>query len=100
MATSTQHGLPIAEVHPRMRARVAGRVSAVTYRPESRNPQLRARLTDASGSLDLVFHGRREIAGITPGRQLIATGTVYEENGDIVIFDPEYRLLPFGSLDL
>ncbi|MDO5701470.1 MAG: OB-fold nucleic acid binding domain-containing protein [Bowdeniella nasicola] len=66
----------------------------MTYRAAGKNPRLIARLTDETGSVDLIFQGQRTIRGIEPGRALIATGTVFDDGGAPVMFNPEYRLLP------
>ncbi|WP_083602846.1 OB-fold nucleic acid binding domain-containing protein [Bowdeniella nasicola] len=91
--TIASAALPMSQLNPRMRARVAGRITAVTYRPSTRHPELRAQLSDDTGSIGLVFHGRRAIAGIEPGRYLMATGTVASSPDGNLMFDPEYRLL-------
>lgn len=88
---------PVAEVVPRRRAVVAGTVTALTYRPRSQTPALVARLSDGTGSLSLIFLGRRDIPGIAPGRRLVAEGMVYDDHGRPAMFNPGYRLLPRGD---
>lgn len=85
---------PVAEVVLRRRAVVSGTVTALTYRPRSQSPALVARLSDGTGSLELIFLGRREVAGIEPGRRLVAHGMVYDDHGRPAMFNPGYRLLP------
>ena len=50
-------------------------------------------LYDGSGTVTLVWLGRREIAGISPGRQLRATGRITTNGGRRVIFNPRYELV-------
>jgi DNA/RNA endonuclease YhcR with UshA esterase domain len=88
---------PVAEVVPRRRAVVAGTVTALTYRPRTQTPALAARLSDGTGSLEVIFLGRREVPGITPGRRLVAEGMVYDDHGRPAMFNPAYRLLPRGA---
>ena len=52
---------------------------SVSQRPRAGVPAVEADLFDGSGHLTVVFLGRRTIAGIEPGRRIIATGRV---NGD------------------
>ncbi|CAM5779770.1 OB-fold nucleic acid binding domain-containing protein [Cellulomonas persica] len=78
----------------RRRAKVSGILRSVTFRPREGVPALEAELYDGSGSLTLVWLGRREIAGITPGRRLTADGMVCMVEGRRTIFNPRYELRP------
>ncbi|MFC7406109.1 OB-fold nucleic acid binding domain-containing protein [Georgenia alba] len=89
----------VAEVTVRRPARVAGTVTALTYQPKGRSPSMAARLSDGTGSIELIFLGRRDVPGIAPGRRLVAEGTVTSSTGGgTAIFNPAYRLLP-GAVD-
>ncbi len=79
---------------PRRRAKVSGVLRSVTFRPRQGVPALEAELYDGSGSLALVWLGRREIAGIIPGRRLTAEGMVCLVDGRRAIFNPRYELRP------
>ncbi|ACQ80195.1 nucleic acid binding OB-fold tRNA/helicase-type [Beutenbergia cavernae DSM 12333] len=88
---------PVAELAARRRAHVAGVLRSVTYQPRGVDPALTAELYDGSGSVDLVWLGRREIAGIEPGRRLVVDGMVCSpEPGRprLVMYNPAYDLLP------
>ena len=50
-------------------------------------------LTDGTGSLSVVFHGRREIPGITIGTVLQVTGTAIDHHGRVAILNPAYTLV-------
>ena len=56
----------------REQVRVAGTLRTVTLRPRAGVPALVAELYDGSGSISLVWLGRRQIPGIEPGRAVIA----------------------------
>ena len=85
---------PIAELRYRRPAKVAGRLCSVRIQPWSDVPALEGTLTDASGGEVLVvFLGRREIAGIRTGTQLVANGMVGERRGRLAILNPDYELL-------
>jgi hypothetical protein len=70
---------------------VAGRIRSVVYTPREHVPTLEAELFDGSDSVTLVWLGRRRIAGIEPGRRLIARGRVGDHDGP-AICNPWYEL--------
>jgi hypothetical protein len=47
--------------------------------------------------IDLVWLGRRKIAGIEPGRVVRAEGLVSVQDGRKVMFNPRYELRPAGG---
>ena len=53
---------------------------------------LEAELFDGSGSVTLVWLGRRRIPGIEPGRTLTARGRFAAFDGKRVIYNPWYEL--------
>jgi hypothetical protein len=73
---------------------VCGRLTAVRYTPRTNQPTLEAELFDGSGSITLVFLGRRRIAGIEPGRSLSVEGRLALRDHRKVIFNPYYTLEP------
>jgi hypothetical protein len=76
---------------------VLGRVKSLTLRPRAGTPSLEVDLYDGTGTVTLVWLGRREIIGITPGRQLRATGRITTSGARRVIFNPRYELVLDGS---
>jgi hypothetical protein len=87
----------ISELPDRELVRVAGTLRTVTLRPRAGVPALVAELYDGSGSISLVWLGRRQIPGIEPGRALIASGRVTRDHEQPVIFNPRYELRPAGT---
>jgi hypothetical protein len=87
----------VKDLPDRERVRVAGTLRTVTLRPRAGVPALVAELYDGSGSISLVWLGRRQIPGIEPGRALVAAGRVTREHDQPVIFNPRYELRPAGS---
>lgn len=75
-------------------ATVTGRLTSVRYMPRTNQPTLEAELFDGTGSITLVFLGRRRIAGIEPGRSLSVEGRLAVRDGRKVIFNPFYTLEP------
>lgn len=85
---------PICDLPNRERAYVSGVVRSVTLRPRADVPALVVEIYDGSRPLHLVWLGRREIAGITAGVQLRATGRVSYYRGIATIFNPSYEIVP------
>jgi hypothetical protein len=71
---------------------VTGRLKSVVYTPRETVPTLEAELFDGSGSVTLVWLGRRRIPGIEPGRSLTARGRFAHFDGRKVIYNPWYEL--------
>jgi hypothetical protein len=71
---------------------VTGRLRTVVYTPRTNLPTLEADLYDGSDVVTLVWLGRRQIAGIEPGRALTARGRVAIRDHRNVIYNPYYEL--------
>ena len=71
---------------------VLGRIRSVAYTPRESVPTLEAELFDGTGTVSLVWLGRRRIAGIEPGRTLLASGRVGEHYGRAAMYNPRYEL--------
>jgi amino acid transporter len=92
--TAVPGATPIGGLRFRRRAKVAGRLCSVRIQPSADATALEATLTDASGGeVLIVFLGRREIAGIRTGTQLVAEGMVGDWRGRLAILNPDYELL-------
>jgi hypothetical protein len=89
--------VPVSELPDREMVRVAGTLRTVTLRPRAGVPALVAELYDGSGTINLVWLGRRQIPGIEPGRAVIACGRVTRDHEQPVIFNPRYELRPVGA---
>lgn len=88
---------PVATCAQGQPVTVTGRLRSVVYTPRDTVPTVNAELYDGSGSVHLLWLGRSRIAGIEPGRALIARGRVAEQDGLKVIFNPWYELKPVGA---
>ncbi len=84
---------PIASVRMRQRVRIAGRVHAVRVRTRASVPTLECLVTDGTGTIAVVFLGRRSVAGIEVGARLLVEGTVSEYHGRLAILNPDYEIL-------
>ncbi len=76
---------------------ITGRLKSVMFKPHETVPTLEAELFDGSGTVTLIWLGRRQIAGIEPGRALVARGRLAEKNGTRLLFNPWYELKPTAS---
>ncbi|WP_416171685.1 nucleotide-binding protein [Actinomyces qiguomingii] len=88
-----RHAVPVKDLIPRRRAHVSGVLRAVTYRPASAKPVLVGQLDDGTGVVDLIWMGRRAIAGIRPGVCLRAEGMVVAGRSRPCIYNPFYEIL-------
>jgi RecG-like helicase len=83
----------VARCQERHLVTVLGTVKSMTLRPRAGTPSLEVELYDGSGTVILVWLGRREIAGLSPGRQVRATGRITSSGSRRVIFNPRYELV-------
>ncbi len=83
----------IGDVKYRQMVEVCGRVKSVRIQPYSGVPNLECLLVDKTGSLPVIFLGRREVAGIAPGAKLVVRGRVCDHHGQLAILNPDYEFL-------
>jgi hypothetical protein len=83
---------PIAEAADRGLVDLQGSLRTVTLRPRGGVPALEAELYDGTGSLTLVWLGRRRIAGVEPGRRVRVRGRIGVQDAARVMFNPRYEL--------
>ncbi|MBW3086157.1 hypothetical protein KEM60_02368 [Austwickia sp. TVS 96-490-7B] len=90
-ALGTTH---ISAVPNREVVEVSGELRSLTLPPRSTVPTLTAELYDGTGTMTLVWLGRREIPGISPGVRLRVRGRATYRKGSPTIFNPQYQILP------
>ena len=83
---------PIKRCCAGSRTSVAGTIRSITLQPVTGTPALHADLWDGTGSIRLIWLGRRQIPGIDPGRELVVEGRVIEEHGHPTMYNPRYEL--------
>jgi hypothetical protein len=88
---------PVRECPRGSRVCVSGRLISVVYTPRTNLPTLEAELFDGTGTVTLVWLGRRRIPGIEPGRSLSAEGRVALRDDRKLIYNPRYTLEPTAS---
>jgi len=95
--TQVRGGTPINRCGDRERVTVSGTLRTVTLRPRAGVPALEAELYDGSGTVSLVWLGRRRVPGLEPGRVIVASGRITYHQGGPVIYNPRYELRPVGA---
>jgi hypothetical protein len=94
---SERSGCILAEkAHRGQLVTISGRLRTVAYTPRTNLPTLEADLYDGSDVVTLIWLGRRNIAGIEPGRQVIAHGRIAIRDDRKVIYNPYYELEATG----
>ena len=78
----------------RVQVRLRGTLRTVTLRPRGGVPALEAELNDGTGSVTVVWLGRRQIAGIMPGRSVSVQGRIGRHGSERILFNPRYELIP------
>ncbi|HET9562567.1 MAG TPA: OB-fold nucleic acid binding domain-containing protein [Propionibacteriaceae bacterium] len=85
--------VPIQTCEDRQRVQLTGTVSTVTINPRAGHPALEVELRDGSGSVTLVWLGRRQIPGIDCGRTLKVWGRISCHEGRRLVYNPRYELM-------
>lgn len=83
----------VADAPDRQLVTVQGTLRTVTLRPRGGVPALEAELYDGTGTVTVLWLGRRKIAGIFPGRSIRVTGRIGVHGGVRTIYNPRYDLL-------
>jgi hypothetical protein len=96
-AIPAQGATPIAQCNDRESVCILGTLRTVTFRPRAGVPALQAELWDGTGSVTVVWLGRRTIPGIDPGRAIKVRGRITVLGGQRVIYNPIYELRPGPS---
>lgn len=86
---------PIGEAQPRQEITVAGEITSLRLVPRAGTPSLEATVNDGSGSLVVVWTGRRHIPGVAPGKRLVLSGrgSPHGSAGRLAVLNPRYELL-------
>ncbi len=85
---------PIADTAAHEYVDVAGTLRTVTLRPRGTSLTMEADLWDGTGSVTLIWLGRRDIPGIRPGRRITVHGRVAQVKDERTIYNPSYQLQP------
>jgi hypothetical protein len=84
---------PLSQITARHRYKVAGVIHNIRIDPRTGRDSIEATITDGSGGIVAKWLGRSALSGITLGAGLIMEGVVGEQDGDLVMLNPDYDLL-------
>ncbi|MGH3413914.1 MAG: OB-fold nucleic acid binding domain-containing protein [Marmoricola sp.] len=84
--------VPVEEAASREMVTLQGTLRTVTLRPRGGVPALEAELYDGTGTITLLWLGRRRIAGIQPGSRIQVTGRIGDHGGERIMYNPRYDL--------
>ena len=76
----------------RPRVRVSGSVRRVRASGPAGLPMLRAELGGGTDRITVIWMGRNRIPGIEPGRALAVEGTLSQQGGRRIMYNPRYDL--------
>jgi len=76
----------------RPRVRVSGAVHRVRASGPAGPPMLRAELGGGADRITVIWLGRNRITGIEPGRVLAVEGTLSQQAGRKIMYNPRYDL--------
>lgn len=83
----------IGDLSDRQWAKLRGTITVLTMKPRSGTAWLEAEFSDGSGTVTLIWMGRRAIPGITAGRELTVSGRVSYVDGKRRLYNPLYELV-------
>ena len=84
--------LTLDEAPDREQVTVQGSLHTVTLRPRGGVPALEAELYDGTAAITVLWLGRRRIAGVYPGRNIVVTGRIGVHDGQRIMYNPRYEL--------
>lgn len=89
-----QGAVPVKVCGDRQEVCVAGTIQSVMLKSRAGAPSLEADVYDGTGTVTVVFLGRRRIAGVEAGRSIKVMGRLTHHEHRATIFNPRYELLP------
>lgn len=87
----------ICAITDRRKVSLRGYVSSMVLHPSSAPDTVEADLFDGTGTITLIWLGRRKIAGVRPGTRLSVTGFAAHRGARRVMYNPRYELV--GEID-
>jgi len=72
---------------------VTGVVKSATVRPNTQVPTYEVEVFDGSGSLTVIWQGRKHVTGVEPGTRIEVEGRITFLSGKPCLHNPVYRIL-------
>lgn len=87
-----EHGATaLSDCQGRCKVVVVGQIASVTI--DKQGGWLEAEVSDGTGSVVVVWMGRKQIPGVVAGHSIKVSGRLSSRAGGKVIYNPEYQLL-------
>jgi len=83
----------IEEIERGETIQVTGIVKTATIKPNTQLPAYEVEISDGSGSLIIIWQGRKHVAGIEPGTRLEVEGRITFLSGKPCLHNPVYKIL-------
>lgn len=77
-----------------VRSKVTLRGTVTSLTSDAKHGWLEAEVSDGSGTVRVVWMGRDRIECILPGRTVQLTGRLAEDDGALVLYNPEFEVIP------
>lgn len=84
---------PLNRCADRSRVVLCGRISSTGVGRGSGGGWLEAKVDDGTGTVTLIWMGRRTIPGVEEGRRIRVMGRLTRRGDDMVVYNPDYQLL-------
>ncbi|MDO4783787.1 MAG: OB-fold nucleic acid binding domain-containing protein [Propionibacteriaceae bacterium] len=84
---------PLNRCADRSRVVICGRISSTGVGRGSGGGWLEAKVDDGTGTVTLIWMGRRSIPGVEEGRRVKVVGRLTRRGDDLVVYNPDYQLL-------
>jgi RecG-like helicase len=72
---------------------VTGVVKSATVRPNTQVPTYEVEVFDGSGSLTVIWQGRKHVTGVEPGTRIEVEGRITFISGKPCLHNPVYKIL-------
>lgn len=72
---------------------VTGVVKSATVRPNTQVPTYEVEVFDGSGSLTVIWQGRKHVTGVAPGTRIEVEGRITFISGKPCLHNPVYKIL-------
>lgn len=72
---------------------VTGVVKSATVRPNTQVPTYEVEVFDGSGSLTVIWQGRKHVTGVEPGTRIEVEGRITFLSGKPCLHNPVYKIL-------
>jgi len=72
---------------------VTGVVKSATVRPNTHVPTYEVEVFDGSGSLTVIWQGRKHVTGVEPGTRIEVEGRITFISGKPCLHNPVYKIL-------